>query len=54
MPDAQISLMSMLRRMSCVVSFGFGAFLFGERNIKRKLLALVLFLIGVLLLSIRR
>ena len=54
MPDAQISLMSMLRRMSCVVSFGFGAFLFGEKNLKRKLVALVLFLIGVLLLSARR
>ena len=54
LPEVPISLVSLLRRMSCIVSFGFGALVFGERNIKRKLLALILFLIGVLLLSIRR
>ena len=54
MPEVPISLVSLLRRMSCIVSFGFGAVMFGERNVKRKLLALALFLIGVLLLSIRR
>ena len=54
LPEAPISLIGLLRRMSCVVSFGFGALIFGERNIRRKLLALVLFLLGVLLLSLRR
>ncbi len=54
LPEAPISLIGLLRRMSCVVSFGFGAVMFGERNIRRKLLALALFLIGVLLLSLRR
>ena len=54
MPEAQISLVSMLRRMSCIVSFGFGALLFGEKNLKRKLAALALFLAGVILLSLRR
>ncbi len=54
MPGTQISLVSMLRRMSCVVSFGFGALIFGERNLERKLAALALFLLGVVLLSLRR
>ena len=54
MPEAQISIMSMLRRMSCVVSFGVGALLFGEKNLKRKLAALALFLAGVMLLSLNR
>jgi len=54
MPGTQISLVSLLRRMSCVVSFGFGALVFGERNLKRKLAALALFMLGVLLLSLRR
>jgi len=54
LPGAQISLVSMLRRMSCVVSFGFGALCFGEKNIGRKLAALALFMLGVLLLSLRR
>ena len=54
MPGTQISLVSMLRRMSCVVSFGFGALCFGEKNLKRKFAALALFLAGVMLLSLRR
>ena len=54
MPETQISLVSLLRRMSCVVSFGVGALLFGERNIKRKLAALALFMLGVMLLTLRR
>ena len=54
MPGTQISLVSMLRRMSCIVSFGFGALIFGERNLGRKLAALALFLAGVILLSLRR
>ncbi len=54
MPGTQISLVSLLRRMSCIVSFGLGALCFGERNLKRKLAALALFLLGVMLLSLRR
>ena len=53
-PENQPALVSLLRRMSCVVSFGFGALIFGERNLKRKLAALALFMLGVLLLSLRR
>ena len=54
MPEARISLVSLLRRMSCVVSFGFGAAIFGERHIRRKLAALALFVIGVMLLTLGR
>ena len=54
LPGARISLVSMLRRMSCIVSFGFGALIFGEHHLRRKLAALALFLLGVLLLSLGR
>ena len=54
MPGTQISLVSLLRRMSCVVSFGFGAAIFGERHIRRKLAALALFVLGVMLLTLGR
>ena len=54
LPDAPISLVSLLRRMSCVVSFGFGALCFGERRLGRKLAALALFLVGIALLALRR
>ena len=54
MPEARISLVSLLRRMSCVVSFGLGAVIFGERNIRRKVVALLLFLLGVILLTFGR
>ena len=54
MPETRISLVSLLRRMSCVVSFGFGALIFGEHHLKRKLAALALFLLGVIMLSLGR
>lgn len=54
LPDTPISLVSLLRRMSCVVSFAFGALLFGERRLGRKLAALALFLVGIALLALRR
>ena len=36
MPDAMISIVSMIRRGSVVVSFGFGALFFHEKNLKAK------------------
>ena len=54
LPETKISLVSMLRRMSCVVSFGIGALIFGERHIRRKLAAFALFLLGVILLWLGR
>lgn len=48
--DAMISVVSMVRRGSVVVSFMMGAFLFHERNLKGKAVDLVLVLLGMLCL----
>lgn len=49
-PDALISVVSMIRRGSVVVSFLFGAWLFHERNLKSKAFDLALVLIGMVFL----
>ncbi len=50
--DAMISIVSMIRRGSVVVSFLFGALLFRERNLKSKALDLLLVLLSMLFLFI--
>ncbi len=52
MPDAMISIVSMIRRGSVVVSFLFGAVFFHERNLKAKAADLALVLLGMLCLYI--
>ena len=52
LPDAMISIVSMGRRGSVVVSFLFGAWLFHERNLKAKAFDLALVLLGMLFLYI--
>ena len=52
LPDAMISIVSMIRRGSVVVSFLFGAWLFHEKNLKAKSLDLALVLLGMLFLYI--
>ena len=47
---AMISIVSMIRRGSVVVSFLFGAFLFKEKNLKSKVLDLSLVLLGMVFL----
>ena len=47
---AMISVVSMVRRGSVIVSFMMGAFLFHERNLKSKAVDLVLVLLGLLFL----
>lgn len=49
-PDALISVVSMVRRGSVVVSFACGALLFGERNLRSKAVDLLLILTGMVLL----
>ena len=49
-PDALISIVSMVRRGSVIVSFLFGALLFREKNIKSKALDLALVMLGMLFL----
>jgi transporter family protein len=49
---AMIAVVSMIRRSSVLVSFGCGALMFGERNLKAKALDLLLILIGMVFLYI--
>lgn len=48
--EAMISIVSMIRRSSVVVSFAYGAFIFGEKNLKAKVIDLVLIIIGMIFL----
>jgi len=50
-PDASISILSLLRRSSCLVPFAAGILFFKERNIRVKGFALLLILCGVFFLS---
>lgn len=52
MPDAMISIVSMVRRGSVLVSFLFGALLFHEHNLKAKTIDLSLVLLSMILLFI--
>lgn len=51
-PSAMISIVSMVRRGSVVVSFLFGALVFHEKNLKAKVFDLALVLLGMLFLYI--
>ena len=51
-PDVPISVGSLLRRFSVVITFVLGARFFHEKNLKRKALALAAILAGVVLLCI--
>lgn len=49
-PDAMISIVSMVRRSSVVVSFLCGAVLFRERNLRSKAVDLAFILVGMVFL----
>jgi len=49
-PGAMVSVVSMVRRGSVIVSFIFGALLFREKNLKNKAIDLLLVLLGMLFL----
>ena len=51
-PGALISVVSMIRRGSVVVSFLFGAVAFHEKNLKAKIVDLALVLLGMVFLYI--
>ncbi|KGI61479.1 putative membrane protein [Prevotella sp. DNF00663] len=51
-PDAMISIVSMIRRGSVLVSFLFGAMIFHEKNLKAKALDLFFVLLGMIFLYI--
>lgn len=48
--DSMVSIVSMVRRSSVVVSFLFGALVFREKNLKSKVIDLILVLIGMFFL----
>ena len=50
MPDALVSVVSMIRRGSVVVSFVFGAWMFREKNLRAKAFDLLLVLLSMVLL----
>ena len=52
LPSAMISIVSMIRRGSVVVSFLFGALVFHEKNLRAKALDLALVLLGMVFLYI--
>jgi transporter family protein len=52
LPDAMISIVSMVRRGSVLVSFLFGAWVFREKNLRSKAVDLALVLLGMLFLYI--
>lgn len=52
LPGAMISIVSMVRRGSVLVSFAFGALVFRERNLKAKAIDLALVLLGMVCLYI--
>ena len=52
LPGAMISIVSMVRRGSVIVSFLFGALFFHERNLKSKAIDLALVLLGMICLYI--
>jgi transporter family protein len=51
-PDVPISIGSLLRRFSVVITFLLGALVFKERNLKRKGIALAAILTGIILLCV--
>lgn len=52
-PDVKISILSLIRRSGCIISFLFGSWLFRDRRIKLKAAALLLILAGVTLLTLK-
>ncbi len=50
LPESMVSVVSMVRRGSVVVSFLFGAWIFREKNLKSKAIDLILVLIGMFFL----
>ena len=52
LPDAQISMISLLRRCSCVITFAAGAMIFKDKNVVKKFYALLIALIGIVLLAL--
>ena len=53
-PDARISVLSMIRRSSVVLTFFLGGAVFHETNLRRKAVALAAILVGVMTLCLAK
>lgn len=51
-PDAQIAILSLVRRSNCIVTFAVGGLWFHDKNLRKKILPLLLILLGVVLLAL--
>ena len=54
LPGTSISIVSLVRRCNCLVTFFVGVIWFREKNIRRKAFALALILLGVFLLALAK
>ena len=52
LPDTYISIVSLVRRCNCLVTFFIGVIWFKEKNIRKKAFALLLILLGVFMLAL--
>ena len=52
--DAQIAILSLLRRCNCIVAFTVGAVWFHDKNIRKKIIPLLLILLGVAILALKK
>ena len=53
-PEAQISILSLIRRSNCIVTFAVGGIWFHDKNLKKKAIPLALILLGVILLGLMK
>ena len=53
-PDAQIAILSLVRRSNCIVTFAVGGIWFHDKNLKQKAIPLFLILLGVILLALQK
>ena len=53
-PDAQIAILSLIRRSNCIVTFAVGGIWFHDKNLKKKVIPLALILLGVILLGLMK
>ena len=53
-PDAQIAILSLVRRSNCIVTFAVGGLWFHDKNLKKKAIPLFLILLGVVLLALKK
>ncbi len=53
-PDAQISVLSLMRRLNVVLTFFVGAIIFREKDLFKKIPALVVIVTGIIILSLAR